>query len=456
MNSFQSVNPSTEKVIQSYAETSRGDAFRKIESSHRAFLSWSKLSFTQRSKFLLNAAQILRDRKNECARLMAEEMGKPLVQGAAEAEKSAWGCEYYAENAEAFLNPEIVKSDATKSFVTFEPMGTIFAVMPWNFPFWQIFRFTPALWMSGNTVVLKPAPNVTGCARMIKEIVEAAGFPEGVLDVVLLPVEEIPAAIAHPLVQGVTFTGSPRTGKLIAVEAAKSLKKSVLELGGSDPYVILEDADLELASETCVASRLINNGQTCIAAKRFIAVESIRKKFEELVIEKMKSKTFGDPMEGVFDLGPMARNDLRSSLHDQVQRSVHRGAKLVLGGTIPGRRGWFYPATVLTDVRKGMAVFEEETFGPVSVIVPAKNETDAIALANDSSYGLGAAIFTKDVERGELLAAKQLNAGSCFVNAFVKSDPRLPFGGIKQSGYGRELGVFGMREFVNIKSVFIK
>jgi succinate-semialdehyde dehydrogenase/glutarate-semialdehyde dehydrogenase len=453
---FQTINPSTEEIVASYTVSSHDEAVKTIESSHRAFLSWSQRPVPERAGLLRHVARILRERKNDLARLMAIEMGKPLAQGVAEAEKSAWGCEYFADHAEKFLAQEVIATDASRSFVTYEPMGVIFAVMPWNFPFWQIFRFMPALWMSGNTVILKHAPNVSGCALAIQDITRAAGLPENVLSVLFVPVETIPGVIAHPFIQGVTFTGSPRTGRVIAVEAAKHLKKCVLELGGSDPYVILEDADLESAADIAVTARLINTGQTCIAAKRFIVVESVRKPFEELVVENMKKKTYGDPLQGTWDIGPMAREDLREALHDQVDRSVRQGARLVLGGQWPGRKGWFYPPTVLTNVGKGMAAFDEETFGPVAAICSAKDEGDAIRLANDSSFGLGAAIFTRDVERGEKLASHSLQAGSCFVNALVKSDPRLPFGGIKQSGYGRELGIFGIKEFVNVKTVFIK
>ncbi len=454
--SFQTVNPSTEETVASYPETPYDETLNMIESAQRAFRSWSHRPISERAQLVKNVAKILRERKNELARLIAIEMGKPLAQGEMEAEKSAWGCEYYAEHAERFLAREAVVTDASKSFIAYEPMGVIFAVMPWNFPFWQIFRFMPALWMSGNAVILKHAPNVCGCARAMEEITKAAGLPENIFNILFAPVDAIPGVIAHPSVQAVTFTGSPKTGRVIAMEAAKHLKKCVLELGGSDPYVVLEDADLELTAQTCVTARLINAGQSCIAAKRLIVVESIRKQFEELILEKMKSKTYGDPVEGTFDIGPMARKDLRDALHDQVGRSVRHGARLVLGGQVPARKGWFYPPTVLTGVEKGMAAFDEETFGPAAAIISAKDADDAIRLANDTSFGLGAAIFTRDTARGEHLASKYLQAGSCFVNAFVKSDPRLPFGGMKQSGYGRELGIFGIREFVNVKSIFIK
>jgi succinate-semialdehyde dehydrogenase / glutarate-semialdehyde dehydrogenase len=383
-------------------------------------------------------------------------MGKPLAGGRSEVEKCAWVCRYYADNAEAFLAPEPAPSDASRSFVAFLPLGPVLAVMPWNFPFWQVFRFAAPALMAGNAGLLKHAANVTGCALAIEQIFKDAGFPPPLFRALLVSSQRVAAVIAAPEVKAVTLTGSTPAGRAVASKAGEMLKKTVLELGGSDPYVVLEDADLEAAAETCVASRLINSGQSCIAAKRFIVAEPVRQRFEELFVEKMRARKMGDPLQPGVDVGPQARRDLRDDLHRQVEQSVKAGARLLLGGTVPAGPGAFYPPTVLGDVRKGMPAYDEETFGPVAAIIAAKDEADAVRLANDSVFGLGAAVFTRDVERGQRIAAEELEAGSCFVNSFVKSDPRLPFGGIKESGYGRELAVFGIREFVNIKTVYVK
>ncbi|MBS1504790.1 MAG: aldehyde dehydrogenase family protein, partial [Bacteroidetes bacterium] len=328
--------------------------------------------------------------------------------------------------------------------------------MPWNFPFWQVFRFLAPALAAGNCGVLKHASNVPGCALAIEEIVKQAGFPDNVFQPLMVGSAMIEKIIENPLIQAVTITGSSSAGKQVAQKAGSLVKKTVLELGGSDAYVILEDADLDKAAETCVNSRIINSGQSCIAAKRFIVVKSVQKEFTKLFLSKMKAKKLGDPLDVKTDIGPQARVDLRNLLHDQVKKSVKKGAKCLLGGEIPKGKNAFYPATILTNVKPGMPAYEEEMFGPVAAIILAKDEADAIRIANDSDFGLGAAVFTNDVQRGDRIAATQLQAGACFVNALVKSDPRLPFGGIKQSGYGRELGLFGIHEFVNIKTVFVK
>jgi len=386
---------------------------------------------------------------------MTREMGKPLVQARAEVDKCAWVCDYYAENGESFLTPEIIETDASMSFVAFEPLGVVLAIMPWNFPLWQVFRFAAPALMAGNTGILKHASNVQGCALAIEEIIRDAGYPENVFRTLLMGSSGVKPVIEHPLVKAVTLTGSTPAGQAVARQAGELLKKTVLELGGSDPYVVLEDADLDTAIESCVIGRMINNGQSCIAAKRFIVPRSILQDFEERCVASMTAQTMGDPMEESTDLGPMARSDLRDELHDQVARSLNAGARCLLGGEIPARTGAFYPATVLTDVQAGMPAYTEELFGPVAAILPVEDEQEALRVANDTEFGLGAAVFTRDLARGEEIATKHLEAGSCFVNAFVRSDPRLPFGGIKGSGYGRELGSFGIREFVNIKTVYI-
>ncbi len=453
---LESINPATGGRIQMYTEHTDDEIQKKLNAAQKAHSAWRQSSFDDRAKPLRGAAAILRERKEDYGKLMALEMGKPLKQGIAEAEKCAWVCKYYAENAATFLSPEIIPTDASKSFVTFQPLGILLAIMPWNFPFWQIFRAAAPALMAGNAVLLKHASNVSGCALEIEKIFRDAGLREGLFTTLLLKSSRINSLIEHPLVKAVTITGSVAAGKAVAEKAGAMLKKTVLELGGSDPYVVLEGADLDHAVTTCVASRLINNGESCIAAKRFIVVESLKRKFEEMFVEKMKAQKVGDPLDPTVTVGPMARHDLRDELHEQVRKSIERGATLLCGGKIPDVKGAFYLPTVLTNVKKGMPAYDEELFGPVAAIIGAKDEADAIRLANDSVFGLGAAVFTQDVKRGERIAAEELEAGCCFVNGLVKSDPRLPFGGIKESGYGRELGLFGIREFVNVKTVWVK
>ncbi len=452
---IESVNPATGSPIKVYEEMSAAEVDRIIDAVHDAFRQWRRTPLTERATLVRRAAFGLRKNVNEYARLMAIEMGKPMREGRAEVEKCASGCEYYAENAERFLQPEVVQTNARRSFVTYPPLGVILAVMPWNFPFWQVFRFAAAALMAGNAVVLKHASNVSGCSLAIEDLFRQAGFPENLFRTVLLGGAHVEAVIIHPKVRAVTVTGSTAAGKAVARKAGEMLKKTVLELGGSDPYLILDDADLPKAVETCVRSRLINSGQSCIAAKRFIVVASRRREFEDLFVRRMQAAKMGDPLDENTEVGPQARWDLRQGLHRQVQESVARGAVLLLGGEIPSDEGAFYPPTVLTDVKKGMPAYDEELFGPVAAIVPVEDEAEAIRAANDSSFGLGAAIFTRDLERGERIAAEEIEAGSCFVNDFVRSDPRLPFGGIKESGYGRELSSHGIREFVNIKTVVV-
>ena len=455
MEWITAINPATEEVIKKYRPDSATTVQKKLKAGLQAFASWKQIAFEERARILRNAATILRNRKQEWAELMAKEMGKPIAQGRSEAEKCAWACEYYAQEAAQMLKPIEVPTDAARSFVTFEPLGLILAIMPWNFPFWQVFRFLAPHLMAGNTAVLKHASNVPGCALAIQEIMQEAGLPEGVFQTLMVPSAEVKNLIAHPAIAAVTLTGSTDAGRAVARQAGAYLKKTVLELGGSDAYVILSDADLEQAVETCVNSRLINSGQSCIAAKRFIVVHDVLRAFTERFVARMQEKKWGDPMDESVDIGPLARADLRNQLHRQVMRSVQAGAQCLVGGKIPKQKGAFYPPTVLTRVKKGMPAFDEELFGPVAAIIAARDEAEAIRLANDSSFGLGAAVFTRDRQKGEQIAAHQLEAGNCFVNALVKSDPRLPFGGIKNSGYGRELGLFGIHEFVNIKTVYI-
>jgi succinate-semialdehyde dehydrogenase/glutarate-semialdehyde dehydrogenase len=454
--SMQAVNPATGQVIRQYPRMSDEQACHAVDQAHDAFLAWRTTPLAHRAQAMQRAAVLLRERKVDSARLMAEEMGKPVTQGEAEADKCAWVCDYYAEHAAELLRDEFVATEATSSLVTFQPLGVVLAVMPWNFPLWQVFRFAAPALMAGNGAVLKHASNVPGCALAIEALCRDAGFPEHIFRTLLIGAQQVAAVIRHPKIVATTLTGSTPAGRSVASTSGSVLKKSVLELGGSDPYVILEDADVAAAAATCVASRLINSGQSCIAAKRFIVVESQREQFERLFVAGMQAARMGDPLDRETQVGPQATAALRDELHDQVQRSISQGAKLRLGGEVPPGPGAFYPPTVLSDVTPGMAAFVEELFGPVGAIIEARDEDHAIALANDSAFGLGAAVFTQDTKRGEQIAARRIQAGCCFVNDLVRSDPRLPFGGIKESGFGRELSGYGIREFVNIKTVYVK
>ncbi len=453
---IESLNPTTGELIQAYDAMTDDHVATIVEQSHRTFLEWRRTEFAVRAIAMYKAAKILRERAAEYGTLMAQEMGKPAKDGKAEAEKCAWVCEFYADNAKGFLTPEVVETEASKSFVTFQPLGVILAVMPWNFPFWQVFRFAAPALMAGNAGILKHASNVPGCALAIEDVFRDAGFPEHLFRTLLIGGGKVGAVIEHPRVRAVTLTGSTPAGKAVASKAGDMIKKTVLELGGNDPYIVLEDADLEAAASACATSRMINAGQSCIAAKRFIVVESVREDFERLFVERMKAHTMGDPMDPTTTLGPMARHDLRDELHDQVKQCIDKGATCLLGGEIPEGKGAFYPATVLTGVIKDMPAYDDELFGPVAAIISVSDEREAIEVANDSIFGLGAAVFTRNVEKGQRIAAEELEAGCCFVNSFVKSDPRLPFGGVRESGYGRELSHYGMKEFVNIKTVFVK
>lgn len=452
---IQSINPATGKVLQEYEELQPNETTQKIEQTHQAWLQWRQTTFAHRAQLMHQAAKVLRSQADELAKLMAEEMGKPLKEGKSEVEKCAWVCEYYADNAAEFLKDEPIKTDASESFVHFQPLGVVLAVMPWNFPFWQVFRFLAPALMAGNAGVLKHASNVPGCALAIERVLVEAGFPKHIFQTLLVGSKAVAKIIELPHIKAVTLTGSTPAGKEVAATAGKHLKKTVLELGGSDPYIVLEDADLAEAAKLCAKSRLINNGQSCIAAKRFIVVEEVYDEFEKLFVAEMAKSVMGDPLEEDTTLGPLARPDLREDVHEQVEKSIAKGAKLLLGGELPNRVGAYYPATVIANVQKGQPAYDEEIFGPVASLIKVKDEAEAIQVANDTAFGLGAAVFTQDKERGKRIAATELEAGCCFVNALVKSDPRLPFGGIKDSGYGRELSAYGIKEFVNVKTVFV-
>jgi succinate-semialdehyde dehydrogenase/glutarate-semialdehyde dehydrogenase len=455
MNMLTSINPATEAVLNTYEITNVEKTGKAVNVAQKSFEEWKRLSFKERGTVLRNIARQLRAQKQQLAALATQEMGKPIGQSIAEVEKCAMTFDFYAKNGATFLKDEIVETDAKKSYVSFQPLGIVLAIMPWNFPYWQVFRAMGPALMAGNVMLLKHASNVSGCALAIEKVLKDAGAPKGLFQTLLIPSVDINDLIANPAIAAITLTGSTLAGSKVASIAGAHIKKQVLELGGSDAYIILEDADMELAVKTCVDGRLVNSGQSCVAAKRFVPVKAIRKEFEQKMVEQMKAAKFGDPFDKENKIGPLARMDLRDQLHEQVLKSVEKGAKLLCGGYIPEGPGAFYPPTVLTNVKKGMPAYDEELFGPVASVIEAKDEKDAIRIANDSIYGLGAGIFSKNRKRAEEIAAKELAAGSCFVNSFVHSDPRLPFGGTKQSGYGRELSAFGIREFVNIKTVFI-
>jgi len=455
MSTITSVNPATGESVESYTAHTPAQAADLVERCNEAHEAWRFVPFSRRSELMHAAARQLEQRRDDLARMMALEMGKPLAQGRAEVDKCKWCCEYYADNAEGFLATEERDLDGSRGLVVHRPLGVVLAVMPWNFPFWQVFRFAAPALMAGNGGVLKHASNVPACALAIEEVFRDAGFPEDIFRTLLIGGRDVKAVIEHPLVRAVTLTGSTPAGKSVAENAGRVLKKCVLELGGSDPYIVLGDADVGLAVEKCVASRLINTGQSCVAAKRFIVCEPVFEEFERRYSEAFAAKTWGDPLQGSFDLGPLARHDLRDELHEQVRKSVEAGARCAVGGEIPDHKGAFYPATVLCESPKGSPGFDEEMFGPVASILRVADADEAVEVANSSIFGLGSAVFTRDLAEGERIASLLVEAGACFVNDFVKSDPRMPFGGIKESGYGRELSDHGIKEFLNIKSVVV-
>jgi len=452
---MQTLNPATEEQIEDYQQHTDGEVRSAIERSQAAFLDWRRVSMSERSAGLRRVAEQLRNQSAELARLIVREMGKPIAQAQAEVEKCAMGCEYYAQHAAQFLADDQIATDASRSYVRFDPLGVVLAVMPWNFPFWQVFRFAAPSLMSGNTAVLKHATNGTGCALAIERLFLDANFPANVFTTLLISSDRVADVIAHPLVRAVTLTGSDAAGRAVAAQAGQHLKKCVLELGGSDPFIVLADADIEHAAQQAAAARTQNNGQSCIAAKRFLVEDSVVDEFTAAFVRAMEALPVGDPMDSTTKIGPLARQDLREELHDQVQRSVAAGAKVCSGGNRVAGKGYYYEPTVLSNVQPGTPAFAEELFGPVAAIVRVKDAQHAIELANDSVFGLGASLWARDLKNAERLAA-EIDSGSVFINSLVKSDPRLPFGGVKDSGFGRELSHYGLREFVNVKTVWVQ
>ncbi len=450
-----SVNPATGDIIKSYEEHTPAQVQKAIDDAHACFLDWRKKPIAERKALILKAVDVLLARKEEFGKIITLEMGKPLKEAITEVEKCASAGKYFAENSEAFLADQQIKTEYHKSYVTFQPLGVIFAVMPWNFPFWQVLRYAfPAL-MAGNTCLLKHASNTPGCALAIASVFESAGLPKHAFQSLLIPGKRAEEVISNPKVAAVTLTGSTPAGSAVASLAGKYLKKTVLELGGSDAYLILHDADIEHAIKTIAPGRLLNCGQSCVSPKRLVVHESLKARFEQGLLDIFNSFKMGDGLDAATTIGPMSRADLRDELHEQVQKSIAQGAKLLTGGKNPGGKSAFYAPTLLTNVTKGMTAYEEEMFGPVGVIITAKDDADAIRIGADSVFGLGGAIFTQDKERGEQLARNHVESGACFVNMMLRSDPRLPFGGIKQSGYGRELSSFGQHEFTNIKTIVV-
>lgn len=453
---LQTFNPATGQPGKAYDPASIEEARMAAAAARTAFLDWRRSSFGDRSAIIRKAAVILRTREDELARLMTEEMGKTLDEGRAEVEKCAFHCDWFADHAEQYLAEEPADIGGGEAFVTFNPIGIILAIMPWNFPLWQVFRAAAPALMAGNGMLLKHASNVPGCALAIAEVLHRAGVPNHLFQTLLLPSGAIEALINDDHIAAVTLTGSVPAGRSVATAAGSVLKKCVLELGGSDAYIVLDDADVAAAAKVAATARMVNGGQSCIAGKRFVVVRSILRSFELALVEAMRAYPMGDPTKEGTRLGPLVSVKARDDIHRQVKESLAGGATLLLGGEIPDRPGAWYPATVLTSVEPGQPAYDEEVFGPVASIIAANDETDAIRIANDSEFGLGSGVLTTNLDRGRRIAAQELEAGMSFVNENVRSDPRTPFGGVKHSGFGRECGAYGIREFVNIKTVHVK
>ncbi|HEY9038550.1 MAG TPA: NAD-dependent succinate-semialdehyde dehydrogenase [Roseovarius sp.] len=455
-DTFKTINPATAKEIQSYRHISNDEISARIERCHEALLSWRKKSHEERGEVLKVIGAKLRDRKEELAQLMTEEMGKLLKQSYQEVDLCAAICDYTADNGPQELATEDREiSSGIRGRVAHAPLGVIYGIQPWNFPAYQVVRYSIANLMAGNGVLLKHAANVTGSGLLLEEIYREAGLPEGLFTALIISHDQSDDVIAHMLVRGVTLTGSPGAGSHVGEKAGKALKKTVLELGSNDAYLVLSDADLETAVETCVNGRLYNNGQTCIAAKRFVVVDAVYDAFRDAFVQQMEAITAGDPTEDSSDIGPMAREDLRKDLHGQVEQSVANGATILCGGQMPKGEGYYYPATVLADVAPGQPAYEDELFGPVASLIRAKDDRDAMRIANDSRFGLGGGILSADTEAAVKLAEEEFDTGMVFINGFGMATPNMPFGGVKDAGYGREYGGFGMKEFTNTKAVLV-
>ena len=453
---FKTVNPATGKTLASYKYMTDDEIDKKVQQSHDAFLSWKTKSFEERGKIIRAIGKELQNYKEELSELMTNEMGKLLTQSHQEVDLCSGICQYSADNAAEFLKNEHRElSNGGKGIITYAPIGVIYGIQPWNYPSYQVIRYSIANLMAGNSVLLKHASNVTGTALLLETIFETAGLPKGLFTALVIEHEQSDALIKHKLIRGVTLTGSPDAGKYIGEKAGAELKKTVLELGSNDAYIILEDADLEVAVKKCVQGRIYNNGETCIAAKRFIAVEAIYDEFKEAFVKAMSDLKVGDPNKEESDLGPMARKDLREELHEQVEKSVSKGAKILCGGKIPDGDGYYYPATVLESVSSGQPAYDDELFGPVAALIKAKDQDDAMRIANDSRFGLGGGIFSKDIDKAVELAEKHFDTGMVFINSFGLAEPSMPFGGVKDSGFGREHGGFGMKDFVNAKAILV-
>ncbi|MBS3945947.1 MAG: NAD-dependent succinate-semialdehyde dehydrogenase [Melioribacter sp.] len=453
--SIQTINPATGKIEKTYVELSKEEIKNSINYAQQAYLKWKETDINERSRLMKNAASVMKNKRDEYGYIITTEMGKPIKQAIAEVEKCAWVCEYFAENAGRMLTIERIETDASESYVEFNPLGVILAVMPWNFPFWQVFRFAAPSLMAGNVGLLKHSSNVPMCALAIEQIFINAGFPKNIFKTLLIGSEQVKDIIKDPRIKAATLTGSEPAGRKIAEACGKELKKSVLELGGSDPFIVLDDADLDETASIAVKARLINNGQSCIASKRFIVVEKIYESFTEKFVNAMNRVRIGDPMDESVELGPIAREDLLYELDSLVKDSVSKGARILTGGKVLPGKGFYYAPTILDNLSKGMPAYDDEIFGPVASLFKAKDEEEAVRIANDSPFGLGASIWTNDFMKAKRMAT-EIESGCIFINGMVKSDPRLPFGGIKNSGYGRELSHYGIKEFVNIKSVWLK
>ncbi len=450
---MKSVNPATGEIIKEYKTLSSEEAFEEVKKSRKAFEQWKNEPLTERLKFVKKAGELLRKNSRKYAETMTSEMGKPIKQAIAEAEKCAWVCDYYCENAEKFLKDEPVDTGAKKSYITFHPLGVILGIMPWNFPFWQVIRFAIPAIIAGNTCVLKHASNVPGCALGLEKLFREAGFPKHVFKTLLISGTVASQLIEQDLVDGVSLTGSNAAGEKVGEVAGKRVKKLVLELGGSDPFIVLKDADLDFTCEAGISARLQNNGQSCIAAKRFIVHKEIADAFRKKYISLLKAQKIGDPIDESVTLGPLAREDLLIDLENQVKQAIQHGGDLLTGGIKIQRKGYFYEPTLI-EVKKDNPILQQELFGPVALLVVCENEEEMLEVANNTEYGLGASVWGKNFEHAEKFAQK-VEAGMVFVNSIVKSDPRLPFGGIKKSGIGRELSHYGLKEFVNIKTIVV-